>query len=190
MSPSATVAPIHEISIPRAVHGIAPPSPLVKGHGPAATRALLNEVLLESSHLKGGSKTAEVLLALLLHVVLIGGPVVAGLYYTDTINLKQFATTFLFAPPPPPPLPAPAVGVVKPQLSRRVFMSEEGCSRLPTSRSRFDSSWKSQLNRMISLVCSEAFPVEYRAANWTGTTTESDREGKSAIPCARATNAC
>ena len=53
MSPSATVAPIHEISIPRAVHGIPPPPPLVKGHGPAPARALLNEVLLESSTLQG-----------------------------------------------------------------------------------------------------------------------------------------
>jgi periplasmic protein TonB len=98
---------------------------LVKGHGAALSRAFLNEVLLESQRFKGSSKTAEVLLALLLHVVLIGGPIVAGLYFTDAINLKQFATTFLIAPPPPPPpTPAVGVGVVKPQLSRRVFIRE------------------------------------------------------------------
>jgi protein TonB len=123
MSPSATTVPIHEISIPSAVHGIPPPPQLVKGHGVVSTRAFLNEALLESQHFKGGSKSVDVLLALVVHVVLLGGPIVAGLYYTDTINLKQFATTFLVAPPPPPPPPAPAVGVIKPQLSKPVFTS-------------------------------------------------------------------
>ena len=123
MSPSATAAPIHEISIPRAVHGIPPAWQLVKRHGTALSRALLNEVLLESQRFKGSSKTADVLLALLAHVVLIGGPIVAGLHYTDTINLKQFATTFLVAPPPPPP-PVAAMGVAKSQMSKRVFIRE------------------------------------------------------------------
>jgi periplasmic protein TonB len=124
MSPSATTVPIHEISIPSAVHGIPPPPQLVKGRGVVSTRAFFNEALLESQHFKGGSKSVDVLLALLVHVVLLGGPIVAGLYYTDTINLKQFATTFLVAPPPPAPPPAPAVGEVKPQLSKRVFINE------------------------------------------------------------------
>jgi protein TonB len=125
MSPSATAAPVHEISIPRAVHGIPPIQQLAKRHGAALSRVFLNEVLLESQRLKGGSKTADILLAVLLHVALIGGPIVAGLYYTDTINLKQFATTLLVAPPPPPPPPpAAAVGVAKPQLSKRVFIRE------------------------------------------------------------------
>jgi protein TonB len=122
MSPSATV-PIHEISIPRAVHGIPPPPQLVKGRGVVSTRAFLNEALLESQHFKGGSKTVDVLLALLVHIMVLGGPIFAGLYYTDPLNLKQFATTFLVAPPPPPPPPAPAVGVVKPQRSKPVFTS-------------------------------------------------------------------
>ena len=65
MSPSATTAPIHETSIPRSVRGIPPPQ---------ATGRLLNEVLLESQRLKRGSKTADVLLALLLHVAFIGDP--------------------------------------------------------------------------------------------------------------------
>ena len=126
MLPSATAIPIHEISIRRAVCGTPPPPQLVKRHGAALSRAFLNEDLLESQQLKGGSKTADVLLALLLHVALIGGLIVAGLYYTDTINLKQFATTFLAAPPPPPPPPpAAVVGPVKPQMPKREFMREE-----------------------------------------------------------------
>jgi hypothetical protein len=46
MSPSAITVPIHEISIPSAVHGIPPPPQLVKGHGVVSTRAFLNEALL------------------------------------------------------------------------------------------------------------------------------------------------
>ena len=122
MSPSATATPIHEISIPQAVHGIPPPPQFAQGRRAVPARALLNDVLLEGQRFQGTSKTADVLFALLLHVVLIGGPIVAGLYYTDTINLKQFATTFLIAPPPPPP--AAAVSVVKPQVSKRVFIRE------------------------------------------------------------------
>jgi hypothetical protein len=97
---------------------------------------LLNEALLESQHFKGGSKTVDVLLALLVHVVVLGGPIFASLYYSDTINLKQFATTFLVAPPPPPP---PAVGVIKPQLSKPYSQAEESCWRLHTFRSRLHS---------------------------------------------------
>jgi len=64
------------------------------------------------------------LIAVLFHVVLIGGPILAGLYYTDTINLKAFATTLLVAPPPPPPPPpAPAAAIVKARAPKRVFMT-------------------------------------------------------------------
>jgi hypothetical protein len=127
----------------------------------------LNEVLLESQRLKGGSKTADVLLALLIHVALIGGPIVAGLYYTDTINLKQFATTFLVGPPPPPPPPpAAAVGVVKPQLSKRVFI-REGKLLAPT----YIPKQVAQLKEVpiesdaFGGVPPEAFPAECPAAS-------------------------
>ena len=43
----------------------------------------------------------------------------AGLIYTDTLNLRQFETTFLMAPPPPPP--APAAPLVKAAPVHRVF---------------------------------------------------------------------
>lgn len=33
------------------------------------------------------------LLALLVHVVVVGGPILASLYYVETINLKEFTTT-------------------------------------------------------------------------------------------------
>jgi hypothetical protein len=156
MSPSATTVPIHETSIPRSVRGIPPPQ---------ATGRLLNEVLLESQRLKGGSKTADVLLALLLHV--IGDPILAGLYYADTIDLKQFATTFLAEPPPPPPPPpAAAVGVVKPKLSKRVFISE-GKLLAPKYIPKQVALAQGSTNRIgcVPVVRPEAFPCP--AASWT-----------------------
>src|SRR6266567_3688894 len=85
--------------------------------GPARARALFNEALLESHHFKSSSKTLDFLVALLFHVAVIGGPILAGLYYTDTINLKQLTATLLVAPPPAP------AGVVKAQAPRHVFVS-------------------------------------------------------------------
>jgi periplasmic protein TonB len=127
MSPSATTVPIHELSLPQAVRGIpqGKPEPLsIVSGGATPTRAFLNDALLGNRRFRSSSKSVDVLLALLAHIVVLGGPILAGLYYTDTINLKQFATTFLVAPPPPPPPPVPAVGMIKPQQSKRVFISE------------------------------------------------------------------
>ncbi len=91
--------------------------------GPAPARALFNEALLESHHFKNSSKTLDFLVALLFHVAVIGGPILAALYYTDTINLKQLTATLLVAPPPPPPPPPAPAGVVKAQAPRHVFVS-------------------------------------------------------------------
>jgi hypothetical protein len=89
MSLPATIAPIHEISLPQPIRGIPPgkPGPLsiVRGHT-APARAFLNDVLLENRRFKSSSKSVDVLLALLVHIVILGGPIFAGLYYTDTLN--------------------------------------------------------------------------------------------------------
>ncbi len=45
-------------------------------------------ILLEENHIKTGSRTLSAAIAVLLHVVVIAGPILAGLYYTDTINIK------------------------------------------------------------------------------------------------------
>jgi len=99
-----------------------PPSCGVEG-GPALARALFNDALIENHRFKSSSKTLDFLVALLFHVAVIGGPIFAGLYYTDTLNLKAFATTLLVAPPPPPP-PAPAAAIVKAHAPKRVFMTD------------------------------------------------------------------
>ncbi len=101
---------------------VPPPRSAVE-RGPARARALFNEALLESHRFKSSSKTLDFLVALLFHLAVLGGPILAGLYYTDTINLKAFATTLLVAPPPPPPPPPAPAGVVKAQAPKRVFVS-------------------------------------------------------------------
>jgi protein TonB len=127
MAPSAIAAVLDRKEIraqftspaPRPV----PPSPRsAVERRPAHARALFNEALLENHRFKSSSKTLDLLVALLFHVAVIGVPIFAGLYYTDTLNLKAFATTLLVAPPPPPP-PPPASGIVKAVARKRVFMN-------------------------------------------------------------------
>src|SRR5215469_745575 len=78
--------------------------------------------MLELNRMKSGSKTTDFLISLALNLALLAGPAVAGLCFTDTINLKQYASTFLVAPPPPPPPPpAPAVVSVKAPPAHKVF---------------------------------------------------------------------
>jgi periplasmic protein TonB len=81
-------------------------------------------VLLEENHIKTGSQMLSGVVAVLLHVVVIAGPLLAGLYYTDSINIKQYASVILVAPPPPPPPPPPATGqVIKPKVVHHVLMN-------------------------------------------------------------------
>jgi len=78
--------------------------------------------MIEFNRMKGGSRTADILISLFLNLAVLGAPVLAGLYFTDTLNLRQFESTFLVAPPPPPPPPpAPAAMAVKAQPVHRVF---------------------------------------------------------------------
>jgi periplasmic protein TonB len=81
-------------------------------------------VLLEENHIKTGSQMLSGVMAVLLHVMVIAGPVLAGLYYTDSINIKQYASVILVAPPPPPPPPPPATGqVIKPKVMHHMLMN-------------------------------------------------------------------
>src|SRR5215472_6210515 len=106
-------------------HPTPPPPRSAIECSPARAGGLLNDALLESHRFKSSSRTLDLLIAVLSHVVLIAGPILAGLYYTDTINLKAFATTLLVAPPPPPPPPpAPAAAIVKARAPKHVFMTE------------------------------------------------------------------
>jgi hypothetical protein len=80
-------------------------------------------VLLEQNPMSTGSKALDVAIAVMLHVLVIGTPILLGLYFTDTINIKQYASMLLVAPPPPPPPPPAASMVIKAAPIRHTFMS-------------------------------------------------------------------
>lgn len=78
--------------------------------------------ILEWNHMTSSSRPLDFLFALFVNSLILLAPVFAGLYFTDTINLKQFERTFLIAPPPPPPPPpAPAAVVTRAAPAHRVF---------------------------------------------------------------------
>jgi len=80
-------------------------------------------VLLEENHFKTGSRTMKALISITVHVALISIPILLGLLFTDTINIKQFAQTLLVAPPPPPPPPPPATAPLVKTVVKPRFMS-------------------------------------------------------------------
>ena len=74
------------------------------------------------NRLSSGSKLLDILISLTMNVAILAAPILAGLYFTDTINLRQLESTFLVAPPPPPPPPpAPAMMAAKAPANHRVF---------------------------------------------------------------------
>ena len=90
---------------------------------PVAVKNLFQSALIEKNKMKSGSRGMQVLVSVLFHSVVILAPILASLYFTDTINLKQFTATLLVAPPPPPP-PPPAAAMVKVIPVRRVLMNQ------------------------------------------------------------------
>jgi protein TonB len=86
-------------------------------------KTLFSETLLEMSLTRERRGKAQILTSILFHVVVLVALILPSLYFTDTIDLKGFAQTFLVAPPPPPP-PAPmAKTVAKVAPIKKVFIS-------------------------------------------------------------------
>lgn len=82
----------------------------------------LKTSLMENNRIKSSSRSLDLLIAITVHTLVLSIPILAGLYFTDSLNLKEFQNTFLVAPPPPPPPPpAPAVAVVKAPPQHKVF---------------------------------------------------------------------
>jgi len=77
--------------------------------------------MLEYNRMRSGSRLKNTLISLTVNTILLGTPIFAGLYFTDSLDLKQFASTFLVAPPPPPPPPPAAAVVVRAAPVHRVF---------------------------------------------------------------------
>jgi protein TonB len=86
----------------------APPAASVKvAHRPE--EGSLQSSVLEYNRMQSGSKFVNMLVSLTVNCAIVIIPIFLALYFTDTLDLKQFASTFLVAPPPPPPPPPPAV---------------------------------------------------------------------------------
>jgi protein TonB len=77
--------------------------------------------MLEYNKIRGGSKLAHALISLAVNSAVLIVPIFLGLYFTDSIDLKGFASTFLVAPPPPPPPPPAAAPAVKVAPPHKVF---------------------------------------------------------------------
>lgn len=77
--------------------------------------------MLEYNQMKSSSRLLDTLVSLAVNTCLLVVPIFLGLFYSDTIDLKGFASTFLIAPPPPPPPPPAAAPVIRAAPVHRVF---------------------------------------------------------------------
>lgn len=82
--------------------------------------------MLEYNHMQGGNRFAHAMISLAINAALIGAPILAALFVTDTIDLKQLESTFLVAPPPPPPPPPPAAAVQVVRVKPMAKLMEAG----------------------------------------------------------------
>jgi protein TonB len=81
-------------------------------------------VLLDENRFKTGSRALRLAVSILLHVTVISVPILIGLFFTDTINIKQYAAAMLVAPPPPPPPPPPATtAIIRAAAARPRFLT-------------------------------------------------------------------
>ena len=81
-------------------------------------------VLLDENRFSTGSRAWKLAVSILTHAVVLTTPILIGLFFTDTINIKQYAAAMLVALPPPPPPPPPATtAIIKADPSRARFIS-------------------------------------------------------------------
>lgn len=79
--------------------------------------------LIEANRMPSGSRAWRLATSTVLHVIALGAALLAGLWFTDTLDLRAYTMTLLAAPPPPPPPPPPAAAAAirAAKLPRRVF---------------------------------------------------------------------
>jgi periplasmic protein TonB len=87
----------------------------------AYSSRMFRDALLEQNRVKSSSRVLDILVSILLHITVLSIPIFLGLYFTQTINLKDFSTMFLVAPPPPPPPPPAPTKLMKVTPPKRVF---------------------------------------------------------------------
>ena len=88
---------------------------------PAPEAKLFAEALLELSPTRPKSNGKRVFYSVLIHTLVLLALILPPLYFTDTINFKQFTQTMLVAPPPPPPPPPAPQALVKAVPPKHVF---------------------------------------------------------------------
>ena len=104
---------------PRKAVRSTPPTPVTLPARPP--EGSFQSSMLEYNRMKSSSRLMDTVISLSINAVILITPLLVGLYFTDTLDLKQFASTFLVAPPPPPPPPPAAAPVVKVAPPHRVF---------------------------------------------------------------------
>jgi protein TonB len=80
---------------------------------------------ISDNRMPGLSRRATVVSSVIFHTILISAVLLVPLWYTNTMDLRNFTRTLLVAPPPPlaPPAPAvPAQAVARQSVTRRVFV--------------------------------------------------------------------
>jgi periplasmic protein TonB len=99
----------------------APPPDRTEPRRSSPPKAPFHSPLLENNRMKAGSRLLDAVVSVAVNLCLLIVPVFAGMFFTDSLDLKQFATTFLVAPPPPPPPPPAVTTMLKPASVHRVF---------------------------------------------------------------------
>ena len=89
----------------------------------ARAQKLFAEALLEMSSTRPASQGKKVAFSMAVHSLIILGLILAPLYFTDAINMQQFAVTMLVAPPPPPQPPPAPQNIVKSVTPKHVFVN-------------------------------------------------------------------
>ena len=101
----------------------------------AATRRhdLFSEALLEMSSTRPPRRTVDLFLSIVFHTLILLALLVPPLYFTDTIDVKGLAQTFLVAPPPPPPPPPTPQTVARAVPTPRRMLTSGGKLMAPSS---------------------------------------------------------
>jgi periplasmic protein TonB len=94
----------------RAASSAAPAAGMKVSHLPE--EGSFQSSMLEYNRMKSGSKFMNMVISLTVNCTIVIIPIILTLYFTDTLDLKQFASTFLVAPPPPPPPPPPPAAAI------------------------------------------------------------------------------
>lgn len=137
-------------------------------NGPARLRKLtaaeaavgtdFSVALIEANRMPSGSRVWRLATSILLHTIALGVPLLLGLWFTDTLDLRAYTMTLLAAPPPPPapPPPAAAPAMKAAKIPRRVF-SAGGKLLAPTA-----------IPKQIAAIHEEPLPPEANLAGIAG----------------------